>query len=54
MRTILVEEWVNIPEGGKHKTSLKQCPSYCDRKDKIREGEGPQGRDHQELPTHAS
>ncbi len=49
MRTVLVEDWVQIPEGGKitrriARTSLLISVfaySYCDRKDKISEGEGP-------------
>ena len=52
MRTILVEEWVQIPEGGKSRECDVCSDSDC--KDKISEGEGPQGRDHQELQTHAS
>ena len=51
MRTVLVEDWVQIPEGGK--ITRNHCDartrilisiftySYCDRKDKISEGEGP-------------
>ncbi len=55
MRTILVEEWVNIPEGGKpHNNHANRISSYCDCKDKISEGEGSQRRDHQELQAHAS
>jgi hypothetical protein len=54
MRTVLVEDWVQIPEGGKHYARLKSPFSYCDCKDKISEGEGPQRRDHQELQAHAS
>ncbi len=56
MRTILVEEWVQIPEGGKLRLAISHITlySYCDCKDKISEGEGSQGRDHQELQTHAS
>ncbi len=46
MRTVLVEDWVQIPEGGKQHSlaRLKRISlySYCDRKDKISEGEGPQ------------
>ncbi len=54
MRTVLVEDWVQIPEGGKRYARLKSAFSYCDCKDKISEGEGPQRRDHQELQAHAS
>ena len=54
MRTVLVEEWVQIPEGGKHFHDLKALFSYRDCKDKISEGEGTQRRDHQELQAHAS
>ena len=54
MRTVLVEDWVQIPEGGKISASLKWLFSYRDCKDKISEGEGTQRRDHQELQAHAS
>ena len=54
MRTVLVENWVQIPEGGKQTLFHMALLSYCDCKDKISEGEGSQRRDHQELQAHAS
>jgi hypothetical protein len=53
MKTILVEEWVHIPEGGKD-GGCKACACSNRRdKDKKSEGKWPQRRDCQELQTHA-
>lgn len=42
MRTIVVEEWVHIPEGGKRSLRGYQnfAYSYFDREDKKSEGSG--------------
>lgn len=54
MRTIVVEEWVHIPEGGTltHLVFITFY-SYIDSEDKKSEGKGSQRRDHQGLQTHA-
>ena len=44
MRTIVVEEWVHIPEGGiVSGTVLTLVYSYLDSEDQKSAGEGPQG-----------
>ena len=53
MKTILVEEWVHIPEGGKPGVRCWWVCSESRNKDKKSEGDWPQGRDCQELQTHA-
>ena len=55
MKTIVVEEWVQIPEGGKCQlTWLMLSASYCYCKDKIGYCDWPKGEDYKELQTHAS
>ena len=55
MRTILVEEWVHIPEGGKN--SSMSDPFFCsyhDCKNQTSQSEWTQRRDYKRLQTHAS